>query len=82
MTFSRDGRTFAAGDANGRVLQWHMATGQLISQFDISPAIPIELRYAPDGRRLVAIAVSAGDPDDDGSHETCQVFVWSGSNDP
>jgi WD40 repeat protein len=75
--FAPDGRTLAGYDVNGRVLQWHVATGQLISNFETCAGKQIGLRYSIDGRRLAAIALADYQQDIQGSHGTCKLFLWS-----
>ena len=54
LTFSPDGRTLAAGTADGVVELWDVATGQRHSMVRGKSGAVWGLAFSPDGRSLVS----------------------------
>lgn len=82
LVFLSDERTIAAFDLQLRLMQWHVATGQMISQFATDCDEVLALRYSADSRRLCALCQSDVKADAEYLSAQCKVFVWMGTDEP
>jgi WD40 repeat protein len=82
LTFSPDGKTLAVTDPGNQVAERNVATGMVVSQFKTANLGPVALRYSSDGRSLALIAANITHSDGAFNYGQCQIFVWSGTDEP
>jgi WD40 repeat protein len=80
--FSPDGLSIAGIAADGRVLRWHLPTGQLISQMRTDAARFQAMRYSVDGRRLCVFTARDTKAENDFLYSDVRLFLWTGTDEP